>query len=89
MPVILLLLLKIIYFDLQTPLDSSSVDVAVFCLSLMGTDFPSYLQEANRVLKPQYAFDIVFLFLKLQTVLYTSFDNASSIVEMQWVAFNS
>ncbi|PIN02650.1 putative RNA methylase involved in rRNA processing [Handroanthus impetiginosus] len=34
------------------PLDSSSVDVAVFCLSLMGTNFPSYLQEANRVLKP-------------------------------------
>lgn len=36
----------------HTPLDSSSVDVAVFCLSLMGTNFPSYLQEANRVLKP-------------------------------------
>ncbi|KAK4477365.1 hypothetical protein RD792_016586 [Penstemon davidsonii] len=36
----------------KTPLDSASVDVAVFCLSLMGTNFPSYLQEANRVLKP-------------------------------------
>ncbi|KAH7670596.1 25S rRNA (adenine(645)-N(1))-methyltransferase protein [Dioscorea alata] len=36
----------------HTPLDSSSVDVAVFCLSLMGTNFSSYLQEANRVLKP-------------------------------------
>ncbi|KAL8038741.1 hypothetical protein ABFX02_11G127300 [Erythranthe guttata] len=36
----------------NTPLVSSSVDVAVFCLSLMGTNFPSYLQEANRVLKP-------------------------------------
>lgn len=36
----------------NTPLDSCSVDVAVFCLSLMGTDFPSYLQEAQRVLKP-------------------------------------
>lgn len=36
----------------KTPLGSSSVDVAVFCLSLMGTDFPSYLQEAHRVLKP-------------------------------------
>ncbi|EYU34744.1 hypothetical protein ABFS82_11G131300 [Erythranthe guttata] len=36
----------------KTPLVSSSVDVAVFCLSLMGTNFPSYLQEANRVLKP-------------------------------------
>lgn len=36
----------------QIPLDSSSVDVAVFCLSLMGTNFPSYLKEAYRVLKP-------------------------------------
>ncbi|KAL0431624.1 UNVERIFIED_CONTAM: Ribosomal RNA-processing protein 8 [Sesamum radiatum] len=36
----------------NTSLDSSSVDVAVFCLSLMGTNFPNYLQEANRVLKP-------------------------------------
>ncbi|XP_042031576.1 ribosomal RNA-processing protein 8-like [Salvia splendens] len=37
----------------NTPLASSSVDIAVFCLSLMGTNFPSYIQEANRVLKPQ------------------------------------
>ncbi|CAL1391709.1 unnamed protein product [Linum trigynum] len=36
----------------KTPLDSSTVDVAVFCLSLMGTDYPSYLNEAQRVLKP-------------------------------------
>ncbi|KAK3033078.1 hypothetical protein RJ639_035704 [Escallonia herrerae] len=36
----------------NTPLNSSSIDVAVFCLSLMGTSFPSYLQEAHRVLKP-------------------------------------
>ncbi|KAJ4814469.1 S-adenosyl-L-methionine-dependent methyltransferases superfamily protein [Rhynchospora pubera] len=36
----------------QTPLESSSVDVAVFCLSLMGTNYPSYITEANRVLKP-------------------------------------
>ncbi|XP_065876957.1 ribosomal RNA-processing protein 8 isoform X2 [Euphorbia lathyris] len=36
----------------NTPLDDSSVDVAVFCLSLMGTNFPSYLEEAHRVLKP-------------------------------------
>ncbi|KAJ8749933.1 hypothetical protein K2173_013848 [Erythroxylum novogranatense] len=34
------------------PLDASSVDVAVFCLSLMGTNYPSYIQEAHRVLKP-------------------------------------
>ncbi|KAK9272675.1 hypothetical protein L1049_003052 [Liquidambar formosana] len=36
----------------NTPLDSSSIDVAVFCLSLMGLNFSSYLQEAHRVLKP-------------------------------------
>nr|XP_018675714.1 PREDICTED: ribosomal RNA-processing protein 8 isoform X3 [Musa acuminata subsp. malaccensis] len=36
----------------HTPLDSSSVDVAVFCLSLMGTNYSNYLQEAKRVLKP-------------------------------------
>lgn len=35
----------------NTPLDTSSIDVAVFCLSLMGTDFASYLREAHRVLK--------------------------------------
>ncbi|KAK9117303.1 hypothetical protein Sjap_016250 [Stephania japonica] len=36
----------------NTPLESFSVDVAVFCLSLMGTNFPRYLQEAHRILKP-------------------------------------
>ncbi|CAL9126188.1 unnamed protein product [Musa textilis] len=36
----------------HTPLVSSSVDVAVFCLSLMGTNYSNYLQEAKRVLKP-------------------------------------
>ncbi|CAN6244918.1 unnamed protein product [Urochloa humidicola] len=36
----------------HTPLETSSVDVAIFCLSLMGTNYPSYLEEANRVLKP-------------------------------------
>ncbi|KAB2604881.1 ribosomal RNA-processing protein 8-like [Pyrus ussuriensis x Pyrus communis] len=36
----------------NTPLGSTSVDVAVFCLSLMGTNFPTYLNEAHRILKP-------------------------------------
>ncbi|KAF3444564.1 hypothetical protein FNV43_RR14256 [Rhamnella rubrinervis] len=36
----------------NVPLGSSSVDVAVFCLSLMGTNYSSYLEEAHRVLKP-------------------------------------
>ncbi|KAF9570078.1 25S rRNA (adenine645-N1)-methyltransferase [Mortierella alpina] len=34
------------------PLEDSSVDVAIFCLSLMGTDFLKFLKEAYRVLKP-------------------------------------
>ncbi|XP_016561621.1 ribosomal RNA-processing protein 8 isoform X2 [Capsicum annuum] len=37
----------------NTPLESSSVDVAVFCLSLMGTNYSSFLREALRVLKPR------------------------------------
>jgi len=36
----------------KTPLDSSVIDVAVFCLSLMGTNLASFLKEAHRVLKP-------------------------------------
>lgn len=34
------------------PLEHASVDVAVFCLALMGTDYPKFLKEARRVLKP-------------------------------------
>lgn len=33
------------------PLKSASVDVAVFCLSLMGIDYGSFIEEAARVLK--------------------------------------
>ncbi|XP_029129595.1 ribosomal RNA-processing protein 8 isoform X2 [Cajanus cajan] len=36
----------------NSPLVSSSIDVAVFCLSLMGTNYQSYLEESYRVLKP-------------------------------------
>lgn len=35
----------------HTPLQSKSVDVAVFCLSLMGTNIKDFLLEASRVLK--------------------------------------
>jgi len=35
------------------PLPSKSVDACVFCLSLMGTNYPSFLVEANRILKPK------------------------------------
>lgn len=36
----------------QVPLADGSLDVAVFCLSLMGTDYVDFLAEAYRVLKP-------------------------------------
>lgn len=35
----------------NTPLSADSVNVAVFCLSLMGTNLQDFLLEANRVLK--------------------------------------
>mmetsp|Transcript_42209 Transcript_42209/g.69551 ORF Transcript_42209/g.69551 Transcript_42209/m.69551 type:complete len:392 (+) Transcript_42209:37-1212(+) len=35
----------------NVPLSSDSVDLAVFCLSLMGTNFHEYLLEAYRVLR--------------------------------------
>lgn len=36
----------------QVPLEDESIDVAVFCLSLMGTNIRDFLEEANRVLRP-------------------------------------
>ncbi|OWF47013.1 Ribosomal RNA-processing protein 8 [Mizuhopecten yessoensis] len=36
----------------KVPLKNESVDVAVFCLSLMGKNLPDYLREASRVIKP-------------------------------------
>lgn len=35
----------------KVPLGDCSVDIAVFCLSLMGTNLAEFLAEANRVLK--------------------------------------
>ncbi|KAJ2311034.1 25S rRNA (adenine645-N1)-methyltransferase [Coemansia sp. RSA 2702] len=35
----------------NVPLDAGSVDVAVFCLALMGTDFMQFIREANRILR--------------------------------------
>jgi ribosomal RNA-processing protein 8 len=37
---------------MQTPLSDRSVDVGVFCLSLMGTNLADFIREAHRVLKP-------------------------------------
>ncbi len=35
----------------HVPLDDERLDVAIFCLSLMGANFTDYLREANRTLK--------------------------------------
>ena len=35
------------------PLDAKSVDVAVFCLALMGSNFADFLREACRLLIPR------------------------------------
>lgn len=35
----------------KTPLKTNSIDVAVYCLSLMGTNLKDFVLEANRVLK--------------------------------------
>jgi len=38
--------------DIQkTPLENEILDVAVFCLSLMGKELKNYIIEANRTLK--------------------------------------
>lgn len=43
----------------HTPLPAASVDVVVFCLSLMGVNFHEFIQEAHRVLKPRGVVKIV------------------------------
>jgi hypothetical protein len=35
----------------RTPLEAESLDVAIFCLSLMGSNFMDYLREAHRCLR--------------------------------------
>ncbi|KAJ2327808.1 25S rRNA (adenine645-N1)-methyltransferase, partial [Coemansia sp. RSA 2673] len=35
----------------KVPLSSGTVDVAIFCLALMGTDFIAFIREANRILR--------------------------------------
>ena len=35
------------------PLEDASLDVAIFCLSLMGSNYVEFLREAHRVLRPR------------------------------------
>jgi len=37
-------------------LKKNSIDVAIYSLSLMGTNYIDFLKEAYRVLKPKYEF---------------------------------
>eukprot|EP01116_Phalansterium_solitarium_P002864 TRINITY_DN1317_c1_g1_i2.p1 TRINITY_DN1317_c1_g1~~TRINITY_DN1317_c1_g1_i2.p1 ORF type:complete len:392 (-),score=95.52 TRINITY_DN1317_c1_g1_i2:293-1408(-) len=37
----------------HVPLDDGCIDIGVFCLSLMGTNYVDFLREAYRVLKPK------------------------------------
>jgi ribosomal RNA-processing protein 8 len=37
----------------HTPLNEESVDIGIFCLSLMGTNLSDFIREAHRVLKHQ------------------------------------
>ncbi|VDN18686.1 unnamed protein product [Gongylonema pulchrum] len=51
----------------KVPLESGSVDIVVFCLSLMGTDLHEYFREANRLLKNGCVFKSSLCFYKFYT----------------------
>lgn len=38
----------------EVPLRDQSIDIAVFCLSLMGSNFLAFIEEACRLTKLQY-----------------------------------
>jgi hypothetical protein len=42
----------------KTPLANASLDIAIFCLSLMGTNYMNFLREAHRTLKANGALKI-------------------------------
>ncbi len=43
----------------HTPLPDAAVDIVVFCLSLMGTNYHEILHEAHRILKPRGILKII------------------------------
>lgn len=50
------------------PLKDESVDLVVFCLSLMGEDVSLYIQEAYRILKPGGQLKVVEVRSRLQKI---------------------
>ncbi|XP_053688111.1 ribosomal RNA-processing protein 8 [Sabethes cyaneus] len=57
----------------QTPLETNSTNVVVFCLSLMGTNLRDFLLEANRIMK-------VGALLKIAEVS-SRFDNVKEFID--------
>jgi SAM-dependent methyltransferase len=53
----------------KTPLASGTVDVAVFCLSLMGNNLADFIREAHRVLKPTGTVKIVEVRSRFETTV--------------------
>ncbi len=54
----------------NVPLKAKQIDVGVFSLSLMGTNFPEFVLEANRVLRPGgllFVAEVVSRFTDVQT----------------------
>lgn len=51
----------------HTPLANNSVDVVIFCLSLMGTNITEFLAEAYRILKPGGSMRIVEVRSRFET----------------------
>jgi len=43
----------------SVPLPAKSIDVAVFCLALMGTDWPLFVEEAHRCLRLNGILEVV------------------------------
>lgn len=66
----------------KVPLQDSSVDVVIFCLSLMNTNFIDAIREARRILKPKTGI------LKIAEV-ESRFDNGPNkfISAVEWIGF--
>ncbi|KAJ3048600.1 25S rRNA (adenine645-N1)-methyltransferase [Rhizophlyctis rosea] len=64
----------------KVPLADSSVDVTIFCLSLMGTNFMDFVNEAYRILKPGGE-------LKIAEVISRFPDVDRFVIELQSVGF--
>ncbi|KAI9298680.1 hypothetical protein K502DRAFT_322652 [Neoconidiobolus thromboides FSU 785] len=52
----------------NTPLKDSSVDIVIFSLSLMGTNYGQFLKEANRILKPKGTIKIAEVISRFESI---------------------